>query len=306
MTHQPASAEAATRLKVGVVGTAHWAREVHAPGAVLSGATELVGVWGRDPSKTEAFADRYDVRPATSLEDLVERVDVVTFAVPPQVQPGLAVTAARAGRHVVLEKPVATTLAAAEEVREAVREGGGLASVFFTRRFVPELERRLLEAAGEQWRAAHVVWHANFAAPGSPYGDSVWRAEPLAALWDLTPHVLSQLVPLLGPVETVTAQTAGHGVELRTHHATGAYADVSVSLRAPEPVDEFRLLRADGSELSLTPPRFEAVDAFAHALDRLAARVQDPETEEPASLDLGVEATRVIADAERSLLEADA
>lgn len=299
MTPEPSSSPA--RLRVGVVGTAHWAREVHAPGAVRADAADLVAVWGRDPVKAASFAERYEVPAASSLDDLVDQVDVVTFAVPPQVQPQLALPAARAGRHVVLEKPVATTIAEAQELREAVRTGGGLATVFFTRRFVPDLERRLTEAAGEEWRAAQVVWHANFAAEGSPYSGSVWRAEPLAALWDLTPHVLSQLVPLLGQVEDVSAEARSHGVELRTHHASGAYADVSVSLRAPEPADEFRLLRADGSELSLTPPRFDAVDAFAHALDRLAARVADPSVEEPASLDLGVEATRVIAEAERSL-----
>lgn len=290
---------------MGVVGTAHWAQEVHAPGAVRARRTALTAVWGRTPERAAAFADRYGVAAAGSLEELVDQVDVVTFAVPPQAQPELALVAARAGRHLLLEKPVATTTAEAEAVRAAVEQGGGAAAVFLTFRFVPDLERRLRQLADQEWSSARVVWHANSGADDSPYRDSQWRSEPLAALWDLTPHVLSRLVPLLGPVVEVRAERLAHGVGLRTVHAGGAHADVSVSLAAPTYVDDFRLVRGDGSEESLVDPGVEdevdAVEAFAIALDRLVATSQGRHVALPGTLDLGVEITRVLTAAERSL-----
>lgn len=293
----------ASPLRVGVVGTAHWAQHVHAPGALAARDAELVAVWGRNAERAAAFAESAGVPAAESYEALLDAVDVVTFAVPPQVQPGLAVVAAEAGKHLLLEKPVATSVRAADELAAAVSEGGGHAAVFFTRRFVPELERRLQTATQQPWSSAHVAWHANFAAADSPYRDSVWRAEPLAALWDLTPHVLSQLIPVLGAVEKVSARRFGDGVVLRTRHAGGTHADISVSLNAADHVDEFRLLRADGTYESLTAQlddAVDAVDAFARALDGLVATTRGG-PEGPAPLSLGLEVTRILADAESQL-----
>lgn len=290
---------------MGVVGTAHWAQEVHAPGALRARRAELAAVWGRTPERTAAFAERYGVAAADSFDDLVSRVDLVTFAVPPQVQPGLAEVAARAGRHLLLEKPVATTTGEAEALRTAVAQGGGSAAVFLTFRFVPDLERRLRQLAEREWSSARVVWHANSGADDSPYRDSQWRTEPLAALWDLTPHVLSRLLPVLGPVAGVSAERRSHGVEVHTVHAEGAHADVSVSLAAPTYVDDFRLVGPDGAEALVVDPdeetQVDAVEAFAIALDRLVATSQGLHVALPGTLDLGVQITRVLAAAERSL-----
>lgn len=290
-----------SRLRVGVVGTAHWAREVHAAGAAAAERADLVALWGRSRENATPFAQRYGVVAAESFDDLLDQVDVVTFAVPPQVQPALAAIAARAGKHILLDKPVATTLREAEDVRAAVREGGVQAATFFTRRFVPEFEERLRDAATQSWSGARVTWLANSYAPDSPYRESVWRAEPLAALWDLAPHVLSQLIPLLGAVEGVSAARTTHGVDLRTHHAGGTHADISVSLRSPAYVDEFRLLRPDGTELVLDFESVDAVVPFARALDGLVARARGLDVEHPATLELGVEVTRILAEAQASL-----
>ncbi|MBE7323879.1 Gfo/Idh/MocA family oxidoreductase [Nocardioides sp. Y6] len=84
-------------LRVGVVGTAHWARTVHAAGAVAAEQADLVALWGRTPEKVAPVAERYGVTAADSFDALLEQVDVVTFAVPPQVQPELAARAARPG-----------------------------------------------------------------------------------------------------------------------------------------------------------------------------------------------------------------
>src|SRR5690606_5611936 len=119
--------------------------------------------------------------------------------------------------------------------------------------------------------------------------------------WDLAPHVLSQLIPVLGSVERVSGARTTHGVDLRTHHVGGAHADISVSLRSPTYVDEFRLLRGDGTELVLDFPGVDAVEPFARALNGLVARAQGLDVVCPAPLELGVEVTRILAQAQASL-----
>ncbi|WP_185996353.1 Gfo/Idh/MocA family protein [Nocardioides campestrisoli] len=289
------------RLRVGVAGTSHWAREVHVPGVAAAEHVDLVAVWGRDPGRREPLARQHGVVACTSFEELVDRVDVVTFAVPPQVQPGLAVVAARAGRHLLLEKPVAVSVREAAAVQEAVREGGGRAMVFFTRRLVPEVERFVEQARGREWSRATVRAHSDVMVTQSPYRDSQWRGGPRAALWDLAPHALSVLLPVLGPVRQVTAAQHGRTVVLTVQHAGGAQAEISVSLHADSPADEIRL-HADGSEAALVAPTYDGRAAFVRALDRLAALIRDPDREDPLSLDLGVEVTRVLEAAEQSLL----
>ncbi|WP_238694223.1 hypothetical protein [Nocardioides daphniae] len=106
---------------------------------------------------------------------------------------------------------------------------------------------------------------------------------------------------MLGAVESVTAERSGHGVELRTQHRRGAQADIAVSLHSPDYVEEFRLLRGDGSELVLDASPVDAVEPFARALDNLVRRAHGLDEPCPAPLEVGVEVTRVLAEAEASL-----
>src|SRR5829696_437475 len=114
--------------RVGLVGAGPWAGMFHAP--MLAGASrlELAAVWARRPEAAAALADRFDSEAAGSFDELLRRCDAVAFAVPPDVQAALAVPAAEAGRHLLLEKPVATTVERARSVRDAV-ERSGVASV---------------------------------------------------------------------------------------------------------------------------------------------------------------------------------
>ena len=127
----------ADRLRMGVVGTGFWAESVHAAGAAAHPGVDLVGVWGRDPSKAAAVAEPHGARAYDDVDALLADVDLVTFAVPPQVQADLALRAAEAGKHLLLEKPVTTDLAAADRLVAAVEHSGVSTVVFFTYRFVP-------------------------------------------------------------------------------------------------------------------------------------------------------------------------
>ena len=80
------------------MGAGPWAERFHAP--MLAGAAdlELVAVWARRRAAAEELAGRFGASATEALDDLLDRCDVVAFAVPPDVQADLALRAAEAGR----------------------------------------------------------------------------------------------------------------------------------------------------------------------------------------------------------------
>lgn len=221
-------------VRFGLVGTGYWAREV--PGASLAGhpGVDLAGVWGRDRAKTGDVAATLGATGYDTPDALFADVDAVAFAVPPAVQAALAVRAAAAGCHLLLEKPVAATAADAWAVADAVATAGVAGVVFFTRRFDPASEEWLDRArAAGGWTGGYHEMVGNIFEPGNPFGDSPWRRD-LGALWDVGPHALANLVPVLGAV-TAVAATAGPGdtTHLVLWHAGGATSTATLSLTAP-------------------------------------------------------------------------
>jgi len=222
-------------LRFGLLGTGHWAAETHAPALVESPDAELVGVWGRNPAKAEGVAVRHGARPYDDLDDLLADVEAVAIALPPDVQAELALRAARAGRHLLLDKPVALTTAAADALLAAVEERGLSSVVFFTSRFRPAVDAFLRDAAAAgDWGGGRGTVFASIFRPGSPYGDSRWRVELGGGLWDVGPYALSHLLPVLGPVREVAAMTASPGTtQALLRHDSGVASVLSVTVDAP-------------------------------------------------------------------------
>src|SRR3954447_13116611 len=132
-------------MRFGLVGTGPWALKAHGPGLVAAPGVELVGVWGRSPQKAQTLADQLDVSAYDDLDRLFDDVDAVAFAVPPDVQPDLALRAARAGKHLLLEKPIPTMTSVAQEVASEATSHGCSAVVLFTDRFLESGSRWLRE-----------------------------------------------------------------------------------------------------------------------------------------------------------------
>lgn len=220
-------------MRVGVVGTGHWARVVHAAGAAAHPDVDLVAVWGRDRAKAEAIAADHAAVGLDDLDEMLDAVDILTVAVPPHVQAEVALRAAQAGTHLLLEKPISTDLAAADQLVAAVDRSGVSTVVFFTQRFVPVWERWLAGFEAGAVLGGRAEWLGARFEPDSPYAGSVWRREE-GALWDVGPHALSQLLPVLGPVVDV-AGVRGHGdlVHLALRHAGGATSTLALSLTMP-------------------------------------------------------------------------
>jgi predicted dehydrogenase len=290
-----------TRLRFGLVGTGHWARVAHAPALAASPDAQLTAVWGRDPAAAGALATEYGATACADIDELLGSVDAVAFAVPPDVQAPIAVRAAAAGRHLLLEKPVALTVAAADEVASAVAGAGVASVVFFTARFQDDVRAWLTRADGAgPWLGGSACWLGEALTEGNPF-NTPWRRVH-GGLWDLGPHVVSLLWASLGPVATVTADAgAGDLAHLVLHHAGGATSTVTVTLSAP-PKAAWSALELWGEAGRLAAPMTENTPAaLAVAVRELAANVRAGRTSHPCDAAFGRDVVRVLASAQTQL-----
>jgi predicted dehydrogenase len=228
MPDSPVSDPSARPLGVAVVGYSfmgkahsHAWRNVGAFHPDVPGVRQQVLV-GRDDAAVKEAAGRYGwSEAATDWRSVIERddVDIVDICTPGNSHAEIAVAALAAGKHVLVEKPLANSVAEGEAMvaaASAAAERGVRSMVGFNYRRVPALAlARELIAAGRigavrEVRAAYLQdWLADEAAP------MTWRlrreSAGSGALGDLGSHVVDQLHYLLG--EPVTA-ASGH---LRTY-----------------------------------------------------------------------------------------
>jgi len=294
-----------TRLRFGLLGTGYWAIEAHGAALVSSPYAELTGVWGRDPAKAERAAGQLGATSYADLGELLLSVDAVAIAVPPDVQAVLALRAARAGRHLLLEKPLALDVHAAEALARSTDEAGVACVIFFTHRFNSVIERWATEAAtAGPWHSAHLVHYANIFQPGDPFGHSLWRRER-GALWDVGPHGLASILPIMGRVSSVAAWRGPSGsdtVHVVLSHGGRSASTMSLSLTMP-PAAGANSLTLYGEKGVWRRPEspVETREALGLAIHDLANMVATGERRHRCDASFGLEVVRVLAAAEQAL-----
>jgi predicted dehydrogenase len=259
-------------MRFGVLGTGFWAQRIHAASLAEHDDAELVGVWGRDLAKAKAVGAEFEVAGFGDIETLLAQVDAVSIALPPPVQVEFAMQAAEAGKHLLLEKPIALSLPDADRLVDAVRASGVASVVFFTFRFQQGTATWLAQAARTRLAGGAGSWLGNNYQPDSPFKDSAWRKEK-GALWDIGPHALSVLVPALG---RVTAVLAGAGLRDTVHlvltHESGVASTVTLSHTvAPLSAGVEFFVHGDAGRLVLLPETGSSTGAFGVAVDELTA-----------------------------------
>ncbi|WP_030196638.1 Gfo/Idh/MocA family protein [Streptomyces sp. NRRL S-87] len=295
-----------TRPRVGLLGTGPWAARTHAPALAAHAGSEFAGVWGRRPAAAAELADAHGVKVYDSPEALFADCDVVAFALPPDVQAPLAVEAAAAGCHLLLDKPVATTVAGARALAGAAARHGVASIVFLTLRFAEPTSDWVAEQAGRDgWFTARAHWYGAVYPPDgtkSPYAASPWRQEK-GGLWDVGPHALSVLLPVLGDV---TALTAARGpadlVHLTLRHTSGASSTAALTLSAPKAASGVGVELRGLPGIAALPDWTDVPGAYGRALDALlhAARTGDPH---PCDASFGLRLTELLAQAEEQLAQ---
>jgi predicted dehydrogenase len=292
---------AGSPLRIGLVGAGPWASGVHAPAIAAHPGTELVSVWARRPEAAAQVAAAHGAEVAADPDALIASVDAVAFAVPPGVQADLAVRAARAGRHLVLEKPIGASVDQARRLVDAVEEAGVASLVLLTRRYAPEVVEWLAAAdTAGGWATGSATWFGG-ALLGGPYSRSPWRHER-GGVMDVGPHTLDLLDASIGPVVDVVAATHSEPDvwHLLLAHEGGQRSTASLSLALPlDPgVVEVSIYGTAG-RLSLPAPVTPTLDCYTALLDQLLDLVHSGRTEHPCDVRRGLHLQRLIDSAER-------
>src|SRR5258708_5429750 len=288
-------------LRFGLAGTGHWARITHAPALASTAGIELAGVWGRNAEAAAAVAGSYGCAWYDNFDDFLTGIDAVAFAVPPDVQAALAGRAASAGRHLLLEKPIATTEQAADGLAPAGQDAGGASVVFFHARFQADVRAWLASVAEQRWSGGTAVWLGSALAEGSPF-NTPWRREK-GALWDLAPHLVSLLWASLGPVTAVTADAGTWDVtHLILHHEGGASSAVTVTACAPEAADGSDVwLWGEAGRTRAPGETDQPVGALRLALAELAANARSGQPRHDCDVIFGRAVGAILADAQRQI-----
>ncbi|WP_020669439.1 Gfo/Idh/MocA family protein [Amycolatopsis nigrescens] len=284
------------QLRVGLVGAGPWARNVHAPGLADHPGTTLSTVWARRPEAATELAEAHCASVSATVDELLDQVDAVAFAVPPAVQAELGVQAAKAGKHLILEKPVAPDLAAAEQLAGAVAEAGVATLMMLTLRYATETQDWLTDlAATGGWTGGGVKWLSG-ALLGDTYGGSPWRHDG-GALADIGPHALDLLDAALGPITDVLA--AHRGADDLWHlivaHESGASATITLSLKlAVQPTIVEVSVYGEHGYRALGRKPGAANASYTALLDDFAAMIASGVTAHPLDVRRGVHLQRLL------------
>ncbi len=247
-------------VRVAVVGCGTVARMTHLPGLRAGGDADVAVFTSRRLDRAAALRDEWgsgelsaDWRAVVARPD----VDAVHVCLPNALHAEVAAAALRAGKHVLVEKPITTTLADADQLLALAESAGVLLGVAFDMRCHPLLAelRRRLPTIGTV-RSVQVSFGHGGPQEWAP--DATWFRDPGLAgggcLMDLGGHVLDLLRYAVGPVTEVrSAALVGpidEDASLRLTVAGRTDARVDLSWHA-EPHLRLSVLGSTG-ELSVT------------------------------------------------------
>ena len=163
----------------------------------------------------ERFAASQQCRGYESLKEMLadDAVDVVTICTPSGAHLEPAVAAARAGKHVIVEKPLEITTARCDRVIRACEENGVVLSTIFPSRF--HESSRLIKNAIDKGRFgrltmgdAYVKWYRTQEYYDSGAWRGTWKLDGGGALMNQAIHSVDLLTWLMGPVESISAHTS--------------------------------------------------------------------------------------------------
>jgi predicted dehydrogenase len=199
-------------IRAAIAGLGWWGKTIieSAAGTQL----DFVALTTRSNNQdTRDFAQANGIRVAADLDELLadDAIDAIVLATPHSQHTEQVIAAAKAGKHVFVEKPFALTKADAEAAIAAVDAAGVTIGLDYGRRFHPEMTRlREQIRSGELGTILHV--EATMTGPnGLALAPGAWRADreetPVGGLTPMGVHAIDGMIDLCGPIETVVCQS---------------------------------------------------------------------------------------------------
>ena len=195
---------------------------VHAAALQEIPEARLIGVWSRTAEKTQKYAVQYHIRGYGTYEDLLmdHEVQAVILCLPSGYHADYGVKAARAKKHLIVEKPIDVSIVKARTLIEACRKNQVKLSVIFQNRYTPAAQR-IREAIDQDLLGklilgdAYVKWYRS----SDYYKSNPWRGTKAidggGALMMQAIHTIDLLQWLMGGVKSVTGfiKTSTHKIE---------------------------------------------------------------------------------------------
>lgn len=228
------------KLRAAVVGVGYLG-QFHAEKLAAAPGVELVAVVDADAARARSVAAKFGCAAHDDPRSLAGAVDLVSIAVPTPRHRDVALPFLEAGVHVLVEKPIATTLAEADALIAAAKKGGALLAVGHLQRFNP-------------------AFRALFASLGKPLyiecerlAGFKQRGIDVDVVLDLMIHdldlVLSMAKSELAQVSACGFHVLTDSIDLasvRLEFADGCVANLSASRVSQQPVRKLRVFQADG------------------------------------------------------------
>lgn len=173
---------------------------------------KLIAIYSSKEEKATNFGKEYNVKAYTDYEEMLENdsIDAVVILTPSGLHASFGITAAEAGKHVIVEKPIDTTVEKAEALIQACKKANVKLSCIFQHRF-DEAIIHLKKAVDEKqlgelnFGASRTTWYR----PEEYYERAAWRGtwelDGGGALMNQSIHYIDLLLYIMGPVEEVHA-----------------------------------------------------------------------------------------------------
>ena len=163
-------------IRVGIIGAGAISQIVHLPIFVERNDVEVTALGDRDVHKAEALSRRYEVPLVLDAEGLLEldEIDAVVICTPNRLHEEMAVAALEAGKHVLVERPLASTPKGATRITEAAEASDRVLSVSMPHRFRPEVTALRSFVAGDDLGRLHAV-RCSWLTRATPASRSSWR-----------------------------------------------------------------------------------------------------------------------------------
>lgn len=198
----------------GIVGLGMIAN-FHAKAIKELNGGHLAACYSRSAEKAEAFAEQFGCRAYSDYDKFLADPDlkVVAIGTPSGAHLDPGVAAAKAGKHIVVEKPLEVTVEKCDQILAACQRSGVTCSTIFPSRFHDSA--RLLKQAVDQGRFgrvtmgdAYVKWYRTQAYYDSGAWRGTWELDGGGALMNQAIHSVDLLLWLMGPAVEVSAHTA--------------------------------------------------------------------------------------------------
>ncbi|MBI4190476.1 MAG: Gfo/Idh/MocA family oxidoreductase [Betaproteobacteria bacterium] len=196
-------------LRAAIVGLGSWGRTLVTSVQGKCEDIRFTAGYTRTPGKAEPFCRQNNIRLAGSLEELLTDVaiDAVILATPNSQHEGQIQQAARAGKHVFVEKPIALDRGGAQAAIRVTQDAGVILAVGFNRRFHPSIrELRKRVKSGQLGAIGSII--AELTATTAFYRSSdSWRVdpkeEPAGAMAGVGVHLVDGMIDIIGRIREV-------------------------------------------------------------------------------------------------------